>query len=114
MIVRLDESDRSEGFAAGCDPQSVERPVLVLLRQQGHPVCGLRDDRRDGLRLRHVDGVTPQASTTVEPARLDIAHCASGGIILSSVDTRDQLGFVLHAGSVIASTSFIFGYELFR
>jgi hypothetical protein len=44
---------------AGCDPQSVERPVLVPLRHQGHPVCGLRDDRRDGLRLRHADGVTP-------------------------------------------------------
>src|SRR5215831_20082708 len=41
----------------------------------------------------------PLASTTVEPARLDIARCASGGIILSSVDTRYQLGFVLHAGT---------------
>ena len=77
-------------------------------------MCGLRDDRRDGLRLRHVDDVTPLASTTVEPARLDIARCASGGIIWSSVDTRYQLGFVLHAGSVIASTPLILGYELFR
>jgi hypothetical protein len=33
------------------------------------------------------------ASATVEPARLDIARCASGGIILSFVDTRYQLGF---------------------
>src|SRR5215471_3646390 len=39
---------------------------------------------------------------TVEPARFDIARCASGGIILSSVETRYQLGFVLHAGSVTA------------
>jgi hypothetical protein len=39
-------------------------------------------------------------SATVEPARFDIARWASGGIILSSVATRYQLGFVLHAGSV--------------
>src|SRR6478672_11336474 len=44
----------------------------------------------------------PLASTTGEPARLDMARCASGGIILSSVDTRYQLGFVFHAGSVTA------------
>src|SRR5437773_12557799 len=36
---------------------------------------------------------------TVEPARLDMERCASGGIILSSVETRYQLGFVFHAGS---------------
>src|SRR5258705_6672501 len=29
-------------------------------------------------------------------------RCASGGIILSSVETRYQLGFVLQAGSVTA------------
>src|SRR5258708_7265989 len=45
----------------------------------------------------------PSTSTTVAPARLDIARCASGGIILSLVVTRYQLGFDLHAGSVIAS-----------
>jgi hypothetical protein len=39
----------------------------------------------------------PYVSTTVEPARFDIARCAPGGIILSSVATRYQLGFVLHA-----------------
>src|SRR5262245_15085712 len=39
----------------------------------------------------------PFVSTTVEPARFDIARCASGGIMLSSVATRYQLGFVLHA-----------------
>src|SRR5712671_3345274 len=44
----------------------------------------------------------PLTSTTVAPARLDIARWASGGIILSSVVTRYQLGFVLHAGSLIA------------
>src|ERR1700740_1077761 len=44
----------------------------------------------------------PLTSTTFEPARLDIARCASGGIILSSVTTRYQLGLVLHAGSLIA------------
>src|ERR1700726_4774340 len=43
----------------------------------------------------------PFTSTTVEPARLDIARCASGGIILSSVAIRYQLGFFLHAGSLI-------------
>src|SRR6266850_8304616 len=41
-------------------------------------------------------------SRTVEPARLDMARWASGGIILSSVVTRYQLGLVLHAGSLIA------------
>src|SRR6476646_1764137 len=47
----------------------------------------------------------PLASTTVEPARFDIARCASGGIILSSVVTRYQLGFVFQAGSVTAPLS---------
>src|SRR5207237_6414038 len=31
-----------------------------------------------------------------------MARCASGGIILSSVETRYQLGFVFHAGSLTA------------
>src|SRR2546427_3876353 len=44
----------------------------------------------------------PLTSTTVAPARLDMARWASGGIILSSVVTRYQLGLVLHAGSLIA------------
>jgi hypothetical protein len=44
-------------------------------------------------------------SEIVEPARFDIARCASGGIILSSVETRYQLGFVLHAGSLTAPLS---------
>src|SRR5437899_8525588 len=44
----------------------------------------------------------PLTSATVEPARFDIARCASGGIILSSVDTRYQLGFDFHAGSLTA------------
>src|SRR5437867_12779171 len=43
----------------------------------------------------------PLTSTTVAPARLDIARWASGGIILSSVVTSYQLGLVLHAGSPI-------------
>src|SRR5437879_13476433 len=47
----------------------------------------------------------PLTSTTVEPARLDIARWASGGIILSSVETKYQLGFVLQAGSLIAPLS---------
>jgi len=37
-------------------------------------------------------------STTVEPARLDIARWASGGIIRSSVVSKYQMGFVRHAG----------------
>src|ERR1700674_1581956 len=44
----------------------------------------------------------PLTSTTVEPARLDMAGWASGGIILSSVAIRYQLGLALHAGSPIA------------
>src|SRR6266446_2976523 len=47
----------------------------------------------------------PFTSTTVEPARFDMARCAAGGIILSSVTTRYQLGLVFHAGSVIAPVS---------
>src|SRR5262252_1515833 len=45
------------------------------------------------------------ASTTVEPARLAIARWASGGIILSSVATRYQLGFAFQAGWVIVPAS---------
>src|SRR6266436_8778035 len=44
----------------------------------------------------------PLTSTTVEPARLDMERWATGGIILSSVTTRYQLGFAFHAGSLIA------------
>src|SRR5437870_12457286 len=47
----------------------------------------------------------PLTSTTVAPARLDIARWASGGIILSSVETRYQLGFVFHAGSLMVPAS---------
>src|SRR6266576_3098728 len=43
----------------------------------------------------------PLASATVEPARLDMKRWALGGIILSSVAIRYQLGFVFHAGSLI-------------
>src|SRR6266850_1209997 len=47
----------------------------------------------------------PATSTTVEPARLDMKRCAAGGIILSSVVIRYQLGFVFHAGSLIVPLS---------
>src|SRR6266853_1037127 len=47
----------------------------------------------------------PLTSTTVEPARLDIVRWASGGIILSSVVSKYQLGFVFHAGSLILPLS---------
>ena len=47
----------------------------------------------------------PLTSTTVEPARLDMARWATGGIILSSVATRYQLGLVFHAGSLIVPLS---------
>src|SRR6185312_12628480 len=47
----------------------------------------------------------PAASTTVDSARFDIARCAGGGIILSSVATRYQLGFFRQAGSVTAPFS---------
>src|SRR3954464_10808495 len=45
------------------------------------------------------------ASTTVEPAPSDIARCAGGGIILSSVVRRYQLGLLRHAGSLIVPLS---------
>jgi hypothetical protein len=41
----------------------------------------------------------PGTSTVVEPARRDIALCASGGIILWSVATRYQIGFDFQAGT---------------
>src|ERR1700740_2134540 len=44
----------------------------------------------------------PLTFTTQAPARLDMARWASAGIILSSVVSRYQLGFALHAGSLIA------------
>ena len=44
----------------------------------------------------------PPTSLTVEPARCDINCCAGGGIILSSVTTRYQLGLVFHAGVLTA------------
>src|SRR5262245_44798363 len=47
----------------------------------------------------------PSTSTTSDPARFDIARCASGGIMRSLVATRYQLGFRRHAGSVIAPLS---------
>src|SRR5258708_15097750 len=47
----------------------------------------------------------PYTTLFRSPARFDMARCASGGIILSSVVTRYQLGFDLHAGSVIAPSS---------
>src|SRR6266436_6061792 len=43
----------------------------------------------------------PLTSTTVAPVRLDMARWAGGGIILSSVVTKYQLGFAFHAGSLI-------------
>src|SRR5437870_991072 len=47
----------------------------------------------------------PFASTTVEPARLDMKRWAGGGIILSSVAIKYQLGLVFHAGSLIVPLS---------
>jgi hypothetical protein len=47
----------------------------------------------------------PATSTTVDPALSDMARCAGGGIMRSSVATRYQLGFVRQAGSVTAPPS---------
>jgi hypothetical protein len=47
----------------------------------------------------------PLTSTTLEPACWDIARWASGGIILSSVEIKYQLGFIFHAGSLIVPLS---------
>src|SRR5208282_1910417 len=43
----------------------------------------------------------PFTSTTAEPARLAMTRCAAGGIILSSVTTKYQLGLAFQAGSLI-------------
>ena len=43
----------------------------------------------------------PAASTTLDPARFAMNRCAGGGIILSSVATRYQLGLDFHAGWLI-------------
>lgn len=53
----------------------------------------LFDEGSNHLRLRHINGVAAFDLDTVEPARLDIDHRASGGIILSSVVSKYQLGF---------------------
>src|SRR5260221_9308233 len=47
----------------------------------------------------------PLTSTTVEPARRDMSRCAPGGIILSSVVSKYQLGLVFQAGSLIVPPS---------
>src|SRR5690606_36895987 len=47
----------------------------------------------------------PLASVTGAPARLACARCASGWIILSSGETRYQLGFTFHAGAVTLTSS---------
>ena len=47
----------------------------------------------------------PLTSITFAPARFDMARWASGGIILSSVDTKYQLGLVFQAGSVMVPLS---------
>src|SRR5262249_37183475 len=47
----------------------------------------------------------PVISVTCDPARFDIARCASGGIIRSLVATMYQLGLPRHAGWVIAPAS---------
>src|SRR6266550_3213211 len=47
----------------------------------------------------------PATSTTVEPARSDMARWAGGGIMRSSVATRYQLGLLRHAGSLTAPPS---------
>ena len=47
----------------------------------------------------------PGVRATVEPARFDMSSCAAGGIILSSVAIRYQLGLFLHAASVTAPLS---------
>src|SRR5712691_7470874 len=47
----------------------------------------------------------PGTSVTVAPARVDMKRCAGGGIILSSVATRYQLGFVFQAGTSTAPLS---------
>src|SRR6266567_6932668 len=47
----------------------------------------------------------PATSTTVEPARSDMARWAGGGIMWSSVATRYQDGLVRQAGSETAPPS---------
>src|SRR5688572_25666137 len=44
----------------------------------------------------------PPTSLTVDPARWDMNCCAGGGIILSSVTSRYQVGLVFHAGVLTA------------
>src|ERR1700739_3696942 len=47
----------------------------------------------------------PGASVVVAPARSAIARCAGGGVILSSVAIRYQLGLLRQAGSLIGPLS---------
>src|SRR6266481_2444407 len=61
---------------------------------------GFFDQSRHRLRLRYIDRVAALTSTIIAPARFAICRWASGGIILSSVVSRYQLGFAFHAGSL--------------
>src|SRR5262249_40158773 len=47
----------------------------------------------------------PSTSTTLAPARFDMARCAGGGIMRSLVATRYQLGLDFHAGLLTAPLS---------
>jgi hypothetical protein len=73
-----------------------------LLRFRSYGIDRLLNERSNFFRLRQIDRVPPAASTKAVPARFDISRCASGGIILSSVAARYQLGLVFHVGVVIA------------
>ncbi len=50
-------------------------------------------------------GAGRRAKVVEKHARLDMKRCASGGIILSSVAIRYQLGLVFQAGSLIVPLS---------
>jgi hypothetical protein len=82
----------------------VELSILVdqLSRSDLHSRGGLFNESRDSLGLREVDGVAALGLNHRGVRPFGHVRWASGGILLSSVATRYQLGLVLHAGSLIA------------
>src|SRR2546426_9134938 len=78
-----------------------ERGWLLKCDAASNACGGLLDQRCDSIGLRDVYGVAALDLDHRGTARLDMACWASGGIPLSSVAMRYQLGLALHAGSLI-------------
>jgi hypothetical protein len=82
-----------------------ERHTALSCCDGRRSLSGLFDQRRDRLRLGHVNGVTALDFNDRRACGFDISRWASGGIILSSVASKVPARFRFHAGSLIAPLS---------